>query len=115
MRMYCHWLRALTSTPDSYERSASWRRAPEPGSTEGTALPAGAVECIIPCRGAPGSVIANPWIQIAVRDVGDQVEDDHHGRVDHQPGHDRVGVVRSEGGQEVETHAVEGEDDLRDD
>src|SRR6476660_7907628 len=56
------------------------------------------------------SVIANPRIENAVDDVGDQVEHHDHDSSDHQPCHHRIWIGCLKGVDEVGTHAVEGED-----
>ena len=66
---------------------------------------------------SPGarSVIAHTRVEQAVRDVGDQVEDDDHHGGDHQERHHRIRVVAEERVDEVEPHPVEREDGLGDD
>src|SRR5947207_948127 len=109
-RAYAHWLRASTSRPYSYVSSVG--SAGSPGCAEISA-PGGATASV--GSRTLRSVIADPRIEDAVEDVCDQVEEDHHRRDDHQPRHHRIRVARRERVDEVEAHAVEREDRLRDD
>src|SRR6056297_1607410 len=70
-RNSCHWERASTSTTLLGSWSApSLRSVPIGGRSCGAGKP-----CSL--RGVPGrSVIPDPWVEVAVEDVGDQVE--HH-------------------------------------
>src|SRR5918992_4337117 len=131
MRAYAHWLRAFSSTPASWASSvASWPRsagcsirATPPGSRPALAggptleaeSPTSSRCCASLSISGCLSVITHPWVEDAVEDVGDQVEDDDHGRSDHQPRHDRVGVGRPESVDEVEAHPIQREHRLRDD
>src|SRR6476660_1907152 len=110
MRAYDHWLRALTSTPLSYASSAS--EGGGAATDSWTSAPPGVVDCIIPGRGWPGSVISHPRIEVAVGDVGDEIEEDHYRRGDHQPGHDRIWITGVQRPDEVEAHPVQREHGL---
>src|SRR5437870_5340205 len=102
-RAYDHWLRALSSRPSA--PVVSWGRTAGIPSTNGTGSR---------LTGVVGSVIADPWVEEAVEDVGDQVEDDDRDRDDDQVPHDRVHVALAELVDEVVAHPVEGEDRLGD-
>src|SRR5690242_16325341 len=84
VRAYDHWLRAFISRPASTVESTMplWRG----GSTSLT--------CAMCGFSTPSgcSVITNPRIEIAVENVGDQVEEDDDRRRDDEIGHHGVYV-----------------------
>src|SRR5918992_3970649 len=102
MRAYAHWLRALNSTP------VSWTSVSAPATVPVSSTAPAAEVCAVALsmsRGGPGSVITDPRVEKAVGDVGQQIEDDDHRGDNHQPRHDRIGVVGEEGVDEVEAHS----------
>src|SRR5437588_10105444 len=108
-RAYAHWLRAWTSRPYWYVSSLG-----SPGSdgwTE-TSAPGGATARV--GSWTLRSVIPDPRVEDAVQDVGDEIEEDHHRRHDHQPGHHGIRIARLERVDEVEAHPVEREERLGD-
>src|SRR5919201_4831593 len=100
LRAYHHWLRAFSSRPVSKTSSAaSGTVAAEPTISAGSPATCcgaatvvgtggGATDAGLTLRGS--SVIADPRVEEAVEDVGDEVEDDHHDRDDDEPRHHRI-------------------------
>src|SRR5205814_10429747 len=119
MRAYDHWLRTLSSSP------AAWVSSTAPTTEFGAMFSPsspwaeGKRESSLGARGPWGgllaSVIADARVEEAVRDVGDQVEDDNCDRRDQQVGHHRVEIEVVETLDEEEADAVEREHGLRDD
>src|SRR5712691_5610639 len=104
-RAKAHWLRALISRPYSKTSSApGGATTPPPAAAAATGVGPGCV-----------SGIANPRVEVAVDDVGEQVGEDDDDRGHEQPRHDGVEVELVELVAEVEAHAVEAEDRLGDD
>src|SRR5262245_60600095 len=111
LRAYAHWLRALISSPCSWTSAySSARTAPSVAGVAGAILAGSGPTSIVGIAPPPrlsSSVIPDPRVDVGVRDVGDQVEDDDRRGGDHQPGHYRVGVLVEEVPDEVGAHAVE--------
>src|SRR5438270_8700932 len=109
-RAYDHWLRVLTSMPSAaatFTSAATASGMPFPSTSAGGGPSSTGV--------VVGSVIANPRVEEAVQDVGQEVEDDHGDRDDHDVGHHRVDVARLQTGDEEVPHSVERENRLGDD
>src|SRR5207302_2106151 len=109
-RAYDHWLRVLTSMPSAaatFTSAATASGMPFPSTSAGGGPSSTGV--------VVGSVIANPRVEEAVQDVGQEVEDDHRDRDDHDVGHHRVDVIRLQARDEEVPHSVERENRLGDD
>src|ERR1051325_1726467 len=98
-RAYAHWLRAFSSRPDSNASSDSVMSAGTPSPSAVTpgwtsGVPVGTTPWSTWTRGSGSwrcvSVKANAWVEEAEHEVGQQIEEDDHGRGHHQPGHDHV-------------------------
>src|SRR5436190_19616792 len=101
------WLRARTVNSRSGAAAT-----PAPGcGPEGTLVSVGASFASVGGR----LVIANPRVEYAVQQVGDQVEDDDDQSRDKQPTGDRISIVVADRSQQEIAHAVPLEDRLRDD
>src|SRR5579862_9949972 len=110
-RAYDHWLRATSSSPSAAAAPASVSSGGGATSPPGEVGPIG----VSTRTGTLGSVIADPRVEEAVEDVGDQVEDHDRRGDDDQIAHDRVDVELLKLEDEVVAHPVEREDRLGDD
>src|SRR6266498_4107281 len=103
-RAYAHWLRALISRPYSKASSTPAGGATTPPPPATAAVTGVGPDCV--------SGIADPRIEIAVDDVGEQIRQNDDDRRHEQPRHDGVEIELLQLAAEVEAHAVEAEDRL---